>query len=92
MLKARDMVDLVASQFVLKRKGQIRLKVSNLLNKPFILYQDLNANGKLDKPYVTVKNSFNNGTGQGNYVSGIDNTVAYTQPQRTFSFSFAYTF
>lgn len=88
-LKSRDMVDLVASQSILKKKGQLRFKVSNLLSKPFIIYQDLNANGKFDGPGVTIDTRKDKTS---NYRSGIDNTVTYIKPQRTYSFSFAYTF
>ena len=88
MLKSRELVDLVISQAVLKRKGQLRFKASNLLNKPYVIYQDLNANGKFDMPVTVtaVNNPF------GNYSAGTDNTVTYIKPQRTFSLSFAYTF
>ena len=89
-LKSRDMLDLVASQSILKKKGQLRFKISNLLNNPFIIYQDLNANGKFDSP-VTI-NPDKSLEKETNYLSGIDNTATYIKPQLTYSFSFAYTF
>ena len=96
-ISSRELLDLVISKHILKRKGQFRFKASNLLNTPFVMYQDLNANKKFDEP-VTVRARYNNKgvndptTEINNYAGGIDNTPSYIRPQRTYSLSFAYTF
>jgi len=87
-VKARNLVDLVISKSILHNKGKFKFNVSNLLKERYILYQDLNGNGKFDQA-VTVKKLQNRGT---NYENGIDNTASSILPQRTYSLSFSYTF
>ncbi len=88
VLQARDQIDISARLLVLKRKGQFKLNISNLLSKPFIIYQDFNGNEKLDDPYFIIDRTSN---GQGRVISGVDNVSSYIQGQRTYSLSFTYT-
>jgi len=88
-VKARDIGDLVISKAFVKNKAKFTFKVSNLFNERYILYQDLNGNGKYDGQPVVVKNVRER---TANYLSGIDNTASSIQPQRSYSFSFSYTF
>ncbi|MHA4807426.1 TonB-dependent receptor [Flavitalea flava] len=87
-VKARDLMDLVISQSFLHNKAKFKFNVTNLLNQRYILYQDLNGNGKFDTP-VRIKKI---GDRTNNYLDGIDNTASSIRPQRTYSFSFSYTF
>jgi TonB-dependent receptor len=94
-VKARDMVDLVSGVNFLKRKGQIKFKITNLLKRPYIIYQDLNGNGKFDTP-ASIR-TMDPHTGQtyevnNNYRSGIDNITSNILAQRTYSLSISYTF
>ncbi|MBC7914691.1 MAG: carboxypeptidase-like regulatory domain-containing protein [Pyrinomonadaceae bacterium] len=91
-VSSRDLVDLVASKYILKRKGQFRFKASNLLNKPFILYQDLNGNNKFDAPVNVHKIPKISIANQIEVDTGVDNTRSFIKAQRTYSISFAYTF
>jgi outer membrane receptor protein involved in Fe transport len=89
-VKARNMADLVLTQNFLHNKGKIKINVSNLFNKPYILYQDLDGNGKFDEPVVIKK--YPGARTFLNYVSGVDNTASSIRPQRTWSLSVSYTF
>lgn len=84
-VKARNMVDFVMSQSLIKDKFKIKFNISNLLNKPYILYQDINGNGKFDTPIIIDKLN-------GAILGGIDNTASSIVPQRTYSLAFTYTF
>ncbi len=86
-VKARNLVDFVITQALWKDKCKIKFNISNLLNKPYILYQDVNGNGKFDTPIIinALKSDLN-------YVSGIDNTASSIIPQRTYSLAVTYTF
>jgi outer membrane receptor for ferrienterochelin and colicin len=86
-VKARNLVDLVISQALGGDKFRIKVNVSNLLKDQFILYQDLNNNNKYDTPVTIDKTKL-----EDNYRSGVDNTPFIIKAQRTYSFSFAYTF
>ena len=91
MVAARDMLDLVMSQALYNRKMQIRFKASNLLKAPFIIYQDINGNGKFDEP-VTIITDGSKELRVDNYSAGIDNTPSYIKPQRTYTLALSYTF
>lgn len=87
-VRSRDMVDLSISQSLYKGKFRMKLNVTNLLKKGYILYQDLNGNEKFDAPLKInpLKDQYSN------YLSGVDNTPSTIVPQRTYSFSVSYTF
>jgi hypothetical protein len=87
---ARNMVDLVFSQFFMHKKGQVKFKVTNLLKADYIIYQDLQGNKKFDKPVVeTIPGIWEK---ELNYKSGLDNTPSWIKGQRTYALSIAYTF
>ncbi|MDN3656780.1 TonB-dependent receptor [Ferruginibacter paludis] len=86
-MKARNMVDLVFTQALWKEKCKIKMQVTNLLNKPYILYQDINGNGKADEPVIiNIRKSFDN------YLQGTDNYASQVAGQRTYSLAITYTF
>jgi len=87
-VRSRDMVDLVVSQSLLKNKCKLKFNVINLLKKRYIVYQDLNGNGKFDDAVLVKKD----GGKTANYQSGTDNTPVNIAPQRGYSFSVSYTF
>lgn len=89
-VRSRDMVDLSLSQSFYKGKLKMKLNVSNLLKKGYIVYQDLNGNEKFDAPLKIDRSNKNDQFS--NYRSGIDNTPSSIAPQRTYSFSVSYTF
>ena len=76
----RNMMDITVSQDLFKNKCRIKVNLSNVLKSRYIIYQDVNDNGKFDEPYVLATNS------------GIDATPSSLNAQRTWSFSVAYTF
>lgn len=86
-VKARNMVDLVFTQALWKEKCKIKVNVINVLNKPYILYQDINGNGKADDPVLIDKRKSDN-----NYLSGTDNYASRVAGQRTYSMAITYTF
>jgi outer membrane receptor protein involved in Fe transport len=86
-LKARDIVDLVVSQSLFRNKLRLKFNASNLFKTRFIIYQDLDANGRYDGPVVISKTS-----PQRAYVSGTDATPSTIDPQRTYSFAVSFTF
>jgi hypothetical protein len=86
--KARNLVDLVVSKSLLHNKARIKFNISNLLKERYIIYEDLNGNGKFDVP-VRIKNQAGRNN---NYLSGIDNAVSSITPQRSYSLSISYTF
>lgn len=89
-VKPRNMMDLVITLNTLKNKGRLKLNVSNLLKDRFILYEDLNGNGKFDEPVLLKQGTAADRTE--NYLSGVDNAASSIVPQRTYSLSFTYTF
>ncbi|HEV8083818.1 MAG TPA: TonB-dependent receptor, partial [Chitinophagaceae bacterium] len=90
-LLARDLLDLVVTQSLFKNKCKIKLSAGNLLNKPYIIYQDTNGNKKFDAP-IKVKPFSVMPEIDAAYESGIDAVYLSVQPQRTYSFSISYTF
>lgn len=88
VVQARDLMDLVIRQNFLKKKGQIKLNISNLLAKPTLIYEDFNGNDKQDTPFRIDRTA----RGAGFVIDGIDNISSLTNGQRTFSISFTYTF
>jgi outer membrane receptor protein involved in Fe transport len=88
ILQARDLMDLVIRQSFLKKKGQIKINVSNLLAKPTLIYEDFNGNNKQDSPFRIDRRNPNAGF----VIDGTDNISSLTNGQRTFSISFTYTF
>lgn len=95
-VRPRDMVDVVANYSFLKRKAQLKFKITNLFKEPYTLYQDLNGNGRFDSP-VTVNvgkkpNANEAYYENNNYHNGIDNAASYILGQRTYSLSLSYTF
>jgi outer membrane receptor protein involved in Fe transport len=88
ILQARDLMDLVIRQSFFKRKGQIKLNVSNLLAKPTLVYEDFNGNNKQDNPFRIDRTV----VGAGFVIDGTDNISSLTNGQRTYSISFTYTF
>ena len=85
----RDIMDITISQDLFKNKCKLKLNVSNLLNTSYIVYQDINSNGKLDE---TISVDLTKPDVSTAYVKGIDNTTSYINAQRTYSFSISYTF
>lgn len=87
-VKARNMLDLVLSLNAFKNKGKFKLNATNLLNQRYILYQDLNGNGKFDTPSAV---STTPGGGFSTIYRG-DNAASNINAQRSYSLSFTYTF
>jgi CarboxypepD_reg-like domain/TonB-dependent Receptor Plug Domain len=67
--RPRDLVDFQVSQKILKRRGEVRLTVSDLLNQPVALYSNTNS-----------KKAFDRGTDWtfSSYTPGTTFTVAFT--------------
>lgn len=86
-VRSRDLGDLVISQNFFRNRLKMKFNVSNIFNARFIIYQDLNGNGKFDTPVSIDK-------ANPNYVInvGIDNTPSNVMPQRNYSISVNYTF
>lgn len=96
-VKARNLMDLVFSKSFYKNKAKIKLNITNLLSEPFVLYQDLNNNGRFDESLIILRgpNKIGNNLNVPNagiYKSGTDNTATEINGQRTYSFTFSYTF
>lgn len=87
-IKARNILDLVIAQSLWKNKFNIKANASNLLRTRYILYQDIDGNGKFDTPAVFIDKY----SSYQNYRGGIDNTASNIKPQRTYSLSITYTF
>jgi TonB-dependent Receptor Plug Domain len=87
-VKGREQLDIQLSQKIFRSKVQIIAGVNNLLDNPYIEYQDLNGNKKFDTP-LSLKTL--NGRG-GFYQSGTDNTILYIQSQRTYYLTVSYLF
>lgn len=60
--RPRDLVDLQLSQKIMKRKGEIRLTVSDLLNQPIQTYENRNNAKKYDRTIDKTFSSFTPGT------------------------------
>jgi hypothetical protein len=87
-VKGRDQLDIQLSQKLFKARLQLIAGVHNLFNDPYIEYQDLNGNKKMDAPLTIHKG---NGTA-GFYESGIDNTVLKITQQQTYYITISYLF
>jgi hypothetical protein len=85
--KGREIADLVITQSILKKRGKLKFSISNLFAEPYIVYQDLNGNGRFDTP-VTVDKAYNDYLIQG----GDDNTPVNVTGQRNITLTFSYTF
>ncbi len=85
--RGRDMADLVLTQSVLKKRGKLKLSISNIFREPLILYQDLNGNERFDNLVTIDKDAFDF-----LITGGDDNTPVNVVGQRTISLSFSYTF
>lgn len=46
--KSRDVIDLQLGKRILKRRGELKLNIGDILNQKAILYQDLNQNKRYD--------------------------------------------
>ncbi len=87
-VKGKRQLDLQVSQKIWKSKMQLIAGVTNILDNPYIVYQDLNSNKKFDGALL-LKAVGNKG---GYYQSGTDNTITSIQSQRTVYFSLSYLF
>ena len=87
IIKGRKMGDMVLTQQILKKRGKILFSITNIFNAPYILYQDLNGNGKFDEPVTIDKNEVDF-----KIAGGIDNTPSSIIPQRGIAISFTYIF
>jgi hypothetical protein len=86
-IRGRDLADIVFTQSVLNKKGRIKFNISNLFNARFMVYQDLNGNGKFDSAATVDKTKTDH-----RIVGGLDSTPSSIVPQRSYSLSFTYTF
>lgn len=68
--KERSEVNVQASYGFFRRRMSVIVGAENLFRTPYILYQDLNGDGKMGSPLVIEPT-----TAGGNYVSGEDNVV-----------------
>jgi outer membrane receptor protein involved in Fe transport len=88
-VKGREQLDIQLSQKILQSKIEIIAGVNNLTASPFITYQDLNGNKKMDAPLV-LNNNGNNGGGY--FVSGVDNTITNIKQQPLYYITLSYLF
>jgi len=97
IVKGRNLVDIVVSKTLIRNKLKIKFNIVNLLKQPYILYQDLNNNGKYDEQleigggFYKIGNSLNVPYPT-RYASGIDSRATSLNAQRTYELSFSYTF
>ena len=84
----RKQLDLQLAQKMFKYRVQLIAGVSNLLNDPFIEYQDLNGNKKFDNA-LTVTNKPGN---MGFYTGGTDNTITNFKSQNKYYVRVSYIF
>lgn len=87
-VKGRQQLDIQIGQKIFRSKMQIIAGVTNILDNPYIVYQDLNGNKKFDTP-LTLQTINNHG---GYYLNGTDNTVTSIKSQRTYYLTIAYLF
>jgi outer membrane receptor protein involved in Fe transport len=87
-VKGKRQLDVQVSQSIWKSRMLVIAGVTNILDNPSIVYQDLNGNKKFDAPLV-LKAVGNKG---GYYQSGTDNTIISIQSQRTVYLSLSYLF
>jgi outer membrane receptor protein involved in Fe transport len=88
IIKGRAQLDVQMSQQLFKGKVQIIAGVNNLINDPFIEYQDLNGNKKFDASLKVTSGIGNSGF----YKSGIDNAVINIKTQQNFYIRLSYLF
>jgi outer membrane receptor protein involved in Fe transport len=87
-IKGRGQLDAQLAQQLFKSKLQIIAGVNNLINDPFIEYQDLNGNKKFDAPLQVTSGIGTNGF----YKSGTDNAVINIKTQQNFYVRLSYLF
>lgn len=87
-IKERQQFSAQVSQRLFQNKLQVTAGVRNILNNPFILYQDLNGNKKFDSP-LTLTNS---GVQAGIYSGGVDNTIVNIKNQRLYHLTISWLF
>lgn len=87
IVQARDLADVVITQSLFKERLRIKFNVNNVLNKRYVIYQDLNGNGKFDDAVLIDRTKPEN-----NYLGGIDNAPLIVAPQRSYMLNFTYTF
>jgi outer membrane receptor protein involved in Fe transport len=88
IIKGRAQLDAQLAQQLFKGKLQIIAGVNNLINNPFIEYQDLNGNKKFDAPLKVTSGIGTNGF----YKSGTDNAVINIKTQQNFYIRLSYLF
>lgn len=79
-VKGLRQLNIQAGYSMFKNKLTLVAGVTNLLADPFVEYQDLNGNKKMDAPILLDQNSNTKGI----YLSGTDNTVQHITTQRNF--------
>jgi TonB-dependent receptor len=89
-VKGREQLDVQISQAFYKSRLRLILGASNILSSPFIIYQDLNGNKKLDAPF-TLSNRNGNGSNV-YYAGGTDNTVSSIPSQANYYLNLSITF
>jgi hypothetical protein len=87
-VKGRGQLDVQLAQKLFRNKLQIIAGVTNLINDPFIEYQDLNGNKKFDAPLIITSVIGTNGF----YKSGTDNAVINIKMQQSFYVRLSYLF
>ncbi len=86
-VKGMSQLNVQVSHLFFKSTLQVIAGATNVLNSPFIIYQDLNGNKSFDEPLVISKS----GPNRGFYISGTDNTIQETNNQRSFFLRLSYT-
>ncbi len=87
-VEGMSQLNIQVSHLFFKSSLQVVAGATNVLNSPFIIYQDLDGNKSLDEPLVISKV----GPNRGFYVSGTDNIIRETSNQRSFFVRLSYTF
>ena len=88
-IQSRNLLDIVLTQSLLKDKLRLKATVLNALKVKYLIYQDVNRNGKYDDPVILDYNTANQDK---NYVSGADNATSNIKGQRTYQLAITYTF
>jgi hypothetical protein len=86
-VKEMSQLNLQVSYLLFKSSLQVIAGAQNILNSPFIIYQDLNGNKSFDEPLVISKS----GPNRGFYLSGTDNIIREINNQRSFFVRLSYT-
>jgi outer membrane receptor protein involved in Fe transport len=87
-IKGRKQFDIQVSQKIFHARVQLIAGVNNLLQEPFIVYQDLNGNEKFDSALSVTTEAGN----MGFYKTGTDNTVTNIRSQSNYYVRLSYTF